>query len=135
MSSSSPRRRRTARGFTLIEALAALMLMAIVLPVAMRAITTATRVGSHTQRQEQAMALADARLSELLLTGDWDEGDAIGVFDESYSDGAEHYEWVLEVDDWHQTEFKQLTLYVTWQTTRGTQLVRLTTVVNAEDAG
>ena len=135
MLKSKPLLRRSTHGFTLIEALAALMLMAVVLPVAIQAISTASRLGSTTQRRALAMQLADTRMSEIILTGEWDEGDGVGEFDESYSDGATRYAWVLEVDDWNQPEFKQLTLYVTWETTRGLQLVKLSTVVSAEDQG
>lgn len=124
-----------ASGFTLIEALAALMLMAIVLPVAMGAISTATKMASLTERRARATELADILLAEVVLTRAWEDGDAAGVFDETYGDDVEGYEWVLLVDDWHQPEFKQLTLHVVWQTTRGEQDVRLTTVVSAEDGG
>ena len=134
MPDKAPSRKRAA-GFTLVEALAALMLMAIVLPVALRVIATSTKMASLSERQAQATELADARLSEIVLTQAWEDGDAAGLFDENYGDDVEGYEWVLFVDDWHQAEFKQLTLHVVWQTPRGERIIRLSTVVSSEGGG
>ena len=62
------------RGFTLIEVLAALLLIGIVLPVIMQGFSIATRVGSTAKRRTEAGALADAKLTELVATAQWQSG-------------------------------------------------------------
>ena len=77
--------RALARGFTLVEALAALVLVAIVLPVAMRGVSLALTMASETTRRTEAMVLAEAKLAELLATGAWEDGDLDGDFTETPS--------------------------------------------------
>ncbi|XAM00276.1 prepilin-type N-terminal cleavage/methylation domain-containing protein [Phycisphaeraceae bacterium D3-23] len=127
-------RRRSRRGFTLIEALAALMLMAVVVPLVLRGIALSAQVGVLADRRAHATMLADTRLTEAILNGEWEEGDSAGTFDpESYGSDAELYQWYLLVDDWNsQTAFKEVTLVVSWQQRGEEQIVSLTTVVNSE---
>ncbi|MFI4859633.1 MAG: prepilin-type N-terminal cleavage/methylation domain-containing protein [Phycisphaerales bacterium JB063] len=127
------RHRRNA-GFTLVEALAALMLMAVVIPLVMRGVAMSAQVGVLADRRAQATMLADTRLTEAILNGEWEEGDSAGAFDEeTYGSEAETFEWFLLVDDWNgQIAFKEITLIVTWQQRGEEQHVALATVVNAE---
>lgn len=126
-SSGGPRR----VGFTLIEVLATLLLVGVVLPVIVRATGTSAQLGVWSQRSAAAAALADTRLAELIVTGEWEGGDAAGVFDtETYGPDATPFAWSLAVDDWNTTEFTQLTLTVTWENGRRQRDVALTTVVN-----
>ena len=65
---SSPSRlhpRRRATGFTLIEVLAAIVLVGIVVPVAMEAISLSLRSASDAKRKVEAAMLAENKLSEL----------------------------------------------------------------------
>ena len=64
--SIADKRRRGPRGFSLIEVLAALMLVAIVLPVAMRGLSMASRQASVAARRSQATMLAERQLNEIL---------------------------------------------------------------------
>ena len=50
----------TRRGFTLVEILATLALVAIILPVAMSGISLALRVADESRRQTEATALAQS---------------------------------------------------------------------------
>jgi prepilin-type N-terminal cleavage/methylation domain-containing protein len=66
-----PRRPAGNRGFTLVEVLVALVLMGIVLPVAMRGITIATRASSVARHMAEAANLGEAKLTEMVAQGDW----------------------------------------------------------------
>ena len=57
------------RGFTLIEVLAAMAIIALVLPVAMRAISLATRLGGEARRRSEAAELARLKLDDLISNG------------------------------------------------------------------
>jgi prepilin-type N-terminal cleavage/methylation domain-containing protein len=67
------------RGFTLIEVLASLLLMAIVIPVAMQGVSTASRAGLLGQRKAAAMRVAERMLEELVITGDTSQSTASGT--------------------------------------------------------
>lgn len=65
----SPRRDR-GRGVTLMEVLATMVLVAIVLPVAMQAVTTSLRAASQARHQAEAARLAENKLNEYLVVRD-----------------------------------------------------------------
>ena len=62
---------RNRRGFTIAEVLATLLLVGIVLPVVMNGISIALAASSHARYLAQASSLGEAKLSELVTTGDW----------------------------------------------------------------
>jgi prepilin-type N-terminal cleavage/methylation domain-containing protein len=94
--------RRTCRtgGFTLIEVLAALMLVAIVLPVAMRGVTVATAAASAARHRNEAAALAQSKMDELLATmqalQQQSNSSMSGDFGEDWPD----YQWSAELVTW-----------------------------------
>jgi len=114
--------RRPARraGFTLIEVLAAMLLIGIVMPVVMQGITAASLAGSSARYRTQAAILADSKLSELTITGQWDGGTLAGDFGADWPG----YKWQATVTDWagdvNQVGLQQLDVQVTW-TDRGQQ--------------
>ncbi len=67
-------------GFTLVEVLAAMLLIGIVMPVVMQGVTAATRAGSSARRRTEAATLAASKLAELTVTGQWDGGTTSGDF-------------------------------------------------------
>ncbi len=95
-------------GFTLIEVLAAMVLMAIALPVTMQALSTSLWAASSARHMTEAAGLAQAKLNELISTGEWDSTGG-GDF------GAEHpgYRWQTSnaARDYGLTE---VTLQITW---------------------
>jgi len=125
---------RRAAAFTLLEVLAALMLMAIVLPVVLRGIALATQLGSYTRFHDQAVSLAEAKLAECLVNEDWQDGDATGAFDDEdlWGTGASRYTWEQQVDDWETSTIKQITIHVIWTQRNQEQVVTLTTLVHTE---
>ena len=116
-------RGRTA--FTLVEVLATLTLMAIILPVAMRGVSLATAAAGQARRQTEAASLAEAKLGELIVTGQWQGAGLSGDCGPDWPD----YKWAAQVSDWTDASLRQLTVQVQW-TARGTQhAVTLTTLV------
>jgi len=71
-------RRRCAHSaprFTFAEVLVAMVLMAVVLPVAVRGLLIANRAGSVAAKKAMAGRLADRFLAEAVLTQSWANGD------------------------------------------------------------
>jgi type II secretion system protein I len=98
------------RGFTLIEVLASLLLMAIVIPVAMHAMTLATRAGVLGQRKAAAMRVADRVLNDLIATGQAFQASTSGTT----AEGDATFAWTLESQTWSEDAMLQLTVRVTF---------------------
>lgn len=101
---------KTVRGFSLIEVLAALMLMAIVLPVVMQCFAISTSAADTARRRTEASALADSKLNELSATGDWKLGILAGDFGADMPD----YQWKADVQSWDSSTLQLLTVHVLW---------------------
>src|SRR5205807_1170343 len=86
------------RGFTLIEVLATILLLGIVLPVIMRGISMCVATASITKHRDEATALADSKLNELVATESWQVGNLQGDFGPDWPD----YTWAAEVNAWNQ---------------------------------
>ncbi|MBV8782114.1 MAG: prepilin-type N-terminal cleavage/methylation domain-containing protein [Phycisphaerae bacterium] len=118
----------TSRGFTLIEVLATLLLMAIVIPAAMEGITLAVSASSSAQHRSEASGLAEEKLNELLATGDWQSGSLSGNFDGDFAG----YHWVATVTPWDQDisgqNIQEIDLTVSWTTHNRTESVALSTL-------
>jgi prepilin-type N-terminal cleavage/methylation domain-containing protein len=120
---------RHRRGFTLIEALAALLLVAIVLPVVMRGISTASRAASTARRNTEAASLAQSKLDELIATEQWRAGYLAGQFDINDGDRAGDYTWSAETLQWSEPFTRRLAVSVAWISVGVEQRVTITTVV------
>ncbi len=92
------RRGKSSGGFTLVEVLAAMLFMAIVIPVAVEGIAIAGRAGVAAERRREAAQLGDALLTQKVVTGEWQDGAQAGDF------GADHpgFRWELTTTDWDQ---------------------------------
>ena len=119
-----PSRPRQA-AFTLVEVLAALMLAAIILPVAMRGISLATAAAGEAKRQLEAASLAEAKLAELIATGGWQGSELSGDCGEEWPD----YRWAAEVGDWEGTALRQVAVRIAWTARQRQRNVTLTTLV------
>lgn len=119
-------------GFTLVEILATFVLIALIIPVAMQGISLSMRLGVKSKRQMEAAALAETKLSEMLLSGDYEEGDQSGEFENEES-GCD-YSWDFVVDDWNEEDsMQQVTMTVDWTDSVGTEhSVILSTLVYTE---
>jgi type II secretory pathway pseudopilin PulG len=120
-------------GFTLVEALASLMLVAVVLPFVIRGVTMSARNAAEVDQRADAVMLAQTMLEEAMLAGAWQTGDVEGGFDETYGPDASRYTWALTVEDWQSTDYRQLTMTVRWLRGQKEHSVAVSTVVNADE--
>lgn len=116
-------------GFTFIELLATVVLIAIIMPVAMGSIGLCTRLGGQSRRQIEAASLANTKLTELRVTGDWENGNQRGEFEEQWSD----YQWKATVVGWTDTTMRQLDVTVSWLSQGKQRSVTLSTLIYPED--
>jgi prepilin-type N-terminal cleavage/methylation domain-containing protein len=117
-----------ARGFTFIELLATVVLIGLIMPVAMRSIGLCTRMAGQSRKQVEAASLAKMKLTELTVTGDWQNGNQKGDFGADWPG----YQWNALVTNWTDTSVRQLDLTVTWQLAGIQRKITLSTLVYPE---
>ena len=115
-------------GFTFPEVLAAMVLVATVIPVTLKGIHIANRVSVLAERQAIAVRLAEQYLNELSVTQQWQYSSAKGNFGPEWVD----YRWVLLKEPWSENNLYLLTLIVYFPVQGREQNVRLSTLVVAE---
>ena len=112
-------------GFTLAEALAAMLFLAIVLPVLVQAFLATNRAAVAAERVRIAAELAEARLNALAMTEDWRTEDSEGDFEPDFPG----YRWVLTTDAWSVDTMRVLTVEVYFSVQGAEQRVRVSTLV------
>jgi len=101
---------RTRSGFTLAEVLAALLFMAIVIPVALQGLHIASRAGSVAERKAMAARLAETKLNELIVTGQWQSSAQKGTIEA----GWQSFPWTVHSEPWVEDGVMRLvTVHVT----------------------
>jgi type II secretory pathway pseudopilin PulG len=85
---------RAEAGFTLAEVLAAMLFMAIVIPVAVGALRIANLAGEVATRKAVACHIAESVLNDAIVTGQLQRGYLNGTVREGVLD----YSWTLQVD-------------------------------------
>ncbi len=121
--------RRNRGGFTFIELLATVVLIAVIMPVAMRSIGLCTRLAGQSRRQIEAASLAKAKLTELIVTGDWESGAKRGDFEKQWPG----YEWSVTVTNWTDASVRQVDLTVFWRSMGRQRGVTLSTLLYPEE--
>ncbi len=113
--------------FTLAEVLVALLVTAVVIPVALRALMTAAALCESASYRRQALELASTRLHQLAVTGEWTEAEDSGDFGEDFPG----FSWELASETWTEGDIslRQLSLTVTGPARAGRTAVTLTTLV------
>ena len=117
---------RPRRGFTLMEVLATLVLIAIVIPVALEGISISLRAASTAKRSMEAVSLAETKLNELIATGEWQFGVLSGDFGQEF----EQYRWdaeILQRDE--SADLSELVVHVTWEGRGGERGVQVATLI------
>ena len=105
----SARQRHRQAAFTLAEVLAALLFMAIVIPVAVQGLHIASRAGSVSERKALGARLAENKLNELVVTGQWQSAAQKGTIQE----GFQSYSWQLQSESWAEDgAMRLLTVHV-----------------------
>jgi type II secretory pathway pseudopilin PulG len=119
------------QGFTLAEVLAALLFMAIVVPVAMQGLHIASLAGAVAQRKGEAARIAQRVLNESLVTTNWSQSLQGGTTIE----GQRQFRWTLRSDPWTQDPaqnvLRQLSVEVIFTAQNREYAVKLTTLVDS----
>jgi len=121
--------RHSRRAFTLIEVLAAIGVIAMVLPVAMYGLSVASDAATLARHRTQATVLAQTKLDELLATQDFT--DLSGDFGDDYPD----YKWTIEFNNWDtpdgnfSSNTQQLDVIVSWTQRNRTHEATLSTLL------
>lgn len=121
------------RGFTLPEVLATMLLLGIILPAAMYAMTTAMRVSSRARHTAEASQLAQYKLTELALTNDTTQFTGTGSFGDEWSE----YRWEASFTT-GDFDVYVLTVRVSWNeqnTERSSSLSTMIAPSTAQSAG
>jgi prepilin-type N-terminal cleavage/methylation domain-containing protein len=117
-------------GFTLAEVMAALVFMAIVIPVALEGLSIATRAGEVAARKSDAALVAERILNESLVTTNWTQTVQSGTLRQ----GMQDFRWTLRNDPWNgdrdQTITRLLTVDVAFAAQGKDFSVRLSTLAN-----
>ena len=83
--------------FTLAEVMAALVFMAIVIPVALEGLSIASRAGEVAARKSEAALVAERVLNESLVMTNWTQTQQSGVVRQ----GIRDFPWTLHNDPWN----------------------------------
>ncbi len=120
--------RKDSRGFTLVETLAAMLFMAIVIPVAVRGVMLANRAGVVAERTRVAAQLADTLLTETVVTESWRYGAQEGDFEEEWPG----YRWILDTEAWEEDAMRLVRVEVLYDVQDREYSVRLSTLAEEE---
>ncbi|MFH1742608.1 MAG: type II secretion system protein [bacterium] len=112
-------------GFTFVEMLAAMVFVAIVIPVAIQGLTVANRAGVLADRKRVAGQLADRILTELTITDEWKYASNEGDFGEEWPG----YRWVFEEEAWEEDTLRLVTVWVLFYVQDREYGVRMSTLV------
>ncbi len=96
-------------GFTLVELMATTVLVAIILPAALKGLTAISGLTSSAAHRSIALNLAESKLNELIATDEWENGFQEGNFTD--------YKETISVSDYNLRE-TDLDLY-RWTFTTG----------------
>lgn len=118
--------KRPASGFTLVEVLAALVFMAIVIPVAMEGLRVANLSGQVAERKGSAAQLADRLLNEMIVTSQWKESVQRGTVVE----GPYQYRWQMRNEPWDKEAIRLVSIQVTFAIQGRDYDVRLSTLLD-----
>lgn len=91
------RRRSRGAGFTLAEVLAALVFLAIVIPVVAHGLSVASRAGTSANRRYLAGLVAERVLNESVVTTNWTASRLSGIIRQGNID----FRWTLRSEPWN----------------------------------
>ena len=119
------------RAFTLAEVLAALLFMAIVVPVAVEGLHIASLAGAVAERKGEAARVAQRLLDDSLVTTNWNQALQRG----EVTEGQRQFRWTLRNDPWNQDPnqnvMQQVSVEVFFTAQNREYSVRMSTLVNS----
>ena len=95
---------RHVAGFTLAEVLAALMFMAIVVPVAVQALRVAAAAGEVAARKAVAVRIAERVIQDNFITTNYNQSVQSGTIMEN----GREFRWELRSEQWFQDQINQM---------------------------
>src|SRR5437588_10292501 len=117
--------------FTLAEVLAALVFMAILIPVALEGLSIASRSGEVAARKSEAALVAESILNEHIVTTNWNTSLQNGTV--RY--GTRDFNWTMRNDPWTQdpnaTTMRQLAVEVKYTAQGREYSVQMATLVDS----
>jgi general secretion pathway protein I len=113
------------RGFTLVEVLASVAILAIVVPFVMNGASLATSTASVARHQAEASTLGEAKLADMVVEDTWETEGTTGTFAPAYP----QYRWTLQTQQRSEADVMELMLTVTWQERGRDQSLNLSTMV------
>jgi hypothetical protein len=119
---------RHVSAFTLAEVLAAMLFLAIVIPVAVEALHVSSLAGEVAARKGAAARIADRILNESLVTTNWSGGTQNGTV----SEGALDFNWTLTTRNWPQDSMQMLTAEVKFPAQGRDFSVKLSTLTSLQ---
>ncbi|HNQ89206.1 MAG TPA: prepilin-type N-terminal cleavage/methylation domain-containing protein [Verrucomicrobiota bacterium] len=114
-------------GFTLVEVLAAMVFLAILLPVAVEGLRVASRAGMVSERKGVAARVAERVLNEYVVTRDTQRMANTGTVQE----GALTYLWSVEENTWSEDSMTEVTVEVRFGVQGLEHTVQLVTLVDS----
>jgi prepilin-type N-terminal cleavage/methylation domain-containing protein len=119
-------RQRAARGFTLAEVLAALMFLAIVVPVAVQGLRVASQAGQLGVRKQVAVRLAERILQERLLSSP-----DLGIAQSgSFPKSSQQYRWNIRTESWGQEALSLVTVQVVFMVQSQNHEIQVSTLAD-----
>src|SRR5437867_9255403 len=122
--------KQSAAAFTLAEVLAAMVFMAILIPVALEGLSIASRAGEVAARKSEAALVAERILNETVVTTNWNKGSQSGTLRQ----GIREFRWKLRNDPWNQdanqSAMRLLSVEVAFDTQGHDYTVRMSTLVD-----
>ena len=120
--------RSAASAFTLAEVLAALMFMAIVIPVAVQGLRISSRAGALAERKREAVRVAEKVLNESIVTTNWNKSSLSGTVMEA----DREYRWTLRTESWTESTMQLLSVEVKFPVQGEDHTVQLNTLANTQ---
>jgi len=117
-----------ANAFTLAEVLAALLFMAIVIPVALQGMQISSRAGALADRKREAGRVAERLLNESLVTTNWNKSALSGTVQE----GDREYRWTLRTEGWTESGMQLLSVEVVFPLQGEDYSVELNTLASTQ---
>ena len=113
------------KAFTFAELLAAMLFMAILIPVTIQGLTLANRAGVVAERSKIAAQLADQMLAENVATKQWKTGSKSGNFGNDWPG----YQWTMQNQSWGKDTVRQVSLNVSFLVQEREYNVQVSTLV------
>ena len=117
-------------GVTLIEALIAIVIVAVILPLALSGVSHALQAADQTRKQDVARRLAETRLARVVADGSWQSSALSGTFDATQDgEDADAFAWQVSLTPWRDPAVQIIVMTVSWGSVEAGQAVTLTSLV------